>query len=358
MESKHLHKLQRAKKYFYSMEFNEAYAILRRYFDRIPFEFEAEHAEYIGIYTRILAETGKTSELSFYIAKLEEIYQKSKDPNVGYSLAAIYRTQSMNHFPRIKELLSSIIKESNPVDIQNKAKMLLAFCYDLFESNTNAAASLIESIVDPSQKELRNLWLIWKAKIAKDRGNYSRAHGMLDELFAQTTIESDWYAFFSAKLVEAGLLLKEERQQEAMVVLEVVRSLIGDRPLKSLRAKVGRLERDIQAAFGEGKLEVHGSELEQQLLYQGKRMTVKAQSPVGRLISKFMQQPLIDKAEVVRTIYDREYEGPNDDRLVYYHIHALRKRLKSLGVPGEVVEREECGYRLMPEVSQLNEVQI
>ena len=63
--------LEEAKACFYSWRLVEAYNILRRYFDRLPFQPEPEHAEYIGLFVRTLAELGKDYELKFYVTELE-----------------------------------------------------------------------------------------------------------------------------------------------------------------------------------------------------------------------------------------------------------------------------------------------
>ena len=63
-----------------------------------------------------------------------------------------------------------------------------------------------------------------------------------------------------------------------------------------------------------------------------------------------IKKRVLDKAGIVRQLYDREYNGVEDDRLIYYHIHALRKRLRTIGIPGDAIATDEEGYRFVPMV--------
>ena len=59
METKIQKELEKAKEYFYQLKLAEAYSILRRYFDRLPFKPEPQHGEYMGMFIRVLSELGK-----------------------------------------------------------------------------------------------------------------------------------------------------------------------------------------------------------------------------------------------------------------------------------------------------------
>ena len=75
--------LEEAREHFYAWRMLEAYNIFRRFFDRLPFSPEKEHAEYIGPFVRVLFELGKEFELKFYLAELEKLYQKQKHPHIA-----------------------------------------------------------------------------------------------------------------------------------------------------------------------------------------------------------------------------------------------------------------------------------
>jgi DNA-binding winged helix-turn-helix (wHTH) protein len=64
---------------------------------------------------------------------------------------------------------------------------------------------------------------------------------------------------------------------------------------------------------------------------------------------------VIDKAHIVKALYDRHYQGEQDDKLIYYHIHSLRKRLKDIGLGLDAIEIDSGGYRLVPRVERIGE---
>ena len=105
MDSKTHKQLEEAKGYFYLGRLLEAYGILRRYFDRLPFKPEKGHAEYIGIFARVLLELGKENDLKFYMVELERLYQKSREPAIAYPLAVVYAYLSAPKMESAKAVL-------------------------------------------------------------------------------------------------------------------------------------------------------------------------------------------------------------------------------------------------------------
>ena len=76
MEEKSSKELEKAKEHFHKGKLLEAYNILRRYYDRLPFKPEKAHAIYIGMFMRVLSELGKRNELNFYMLALEKLQIK------------------------------------------------------------------------------------------------------------------------------------------------------------------------------------------------------------------------------------------------------------------------------------------
>src|SRR4051812_46493744 len=94
MKTKIEDQLEEAKAHFYAWRMLDAYNLFRRFFDRLPFQPDPRHAEYIGIFVRILGELGRISELKFYVAALERQYAREKNPVIGFALVVVYTNMS------------------------------------------------------------------------------------------------------------------------------------------------------------------------------------------------------------------------------------------------------------------------
>ena len=129
MDSKNHKLLEKAKVYFYSWRMLEAYNIYRRYFDRLPFAPEKEHAEHIGLFVRILFELGKEFELKFYLSELERHYEKSKAPFIAYTLGVVYSYSGQLKMEAARSLFEGIVKDPNAKSYHPRAKMMLADYY-------------------------------------------------------------------------------------------------------------------------------------------------------------------------------------------------------------------------------------
>ena len=110
MESKIHKQLEEAKSHFYAWRMLDAYNILRRFFDRLPFQPDPRHAEYIGIFVRVLGELGRTSELKFYVATLERHYERNKNPVIGYALIVVYMNLSEARPESAKKLCDELLR--------------------------------------------------------------------------------------------------------------------------------------------------------------------------------------------------------------------------------------------------------
>jgi hypothetical protein len=342
--------LLEARDHYYALRLVEAYNILRRYFDRIPFQIDKEHSEYVGMFVRILAELGKTHELKFYVAELERHYDKSKDPAIGFALGVVYRSLPEPRAEAARKIFEEVIRNSPPGAYQAKSKMMLAHYYDWKSNDTAACRRLIDSIPEPEDGSVRLLWMIWQAKILRDEKKFDDAEKILTQVLAAATPQADWYAHYSAKVVLAILYLKRDDLVNAGRVVAEVRELFAGRNFKSLRVQMDELERQLREKSTVGIVQFTSGPDGSVFSYQNRELKLKPSSPAEKLLTLMIKRKSLDKAGIVRQLYEREYNGVVDDRLIYYHIHALRKRLQSIGIPGDAIVTDEDGYRFIPKV--------
>ena len=180
--------LEQAKQHFYALRLLDAYAIFRRYFDRIPFQPEKQHAEYIGMFARTLTELGKTAELKFYMGELERWNAKLKDPTIAYQLAIVYSYMPEPRIELARQIFEQLIRDPNAQDYRLKARMMLADYYDS-KKDLGACRNLIfgldlNEVKDPT---LRLMYQIWRAKILRDEKKFEEALACLDEIFSKIT---------------------------------------------------------------------------------------------------------------------------------------------------------------------------
>jgi len=240
--------LERAKAHFYSWRFTESYNILRLYFSRLPFQPEREHAEYIGIFTRVLAELGKSRELEFYMLELERLHRRTPTPLIAFQLAMVYRNLPQ---PRIKEtiaLLEKLVSDPSAKEYQIKAKMMLAHCYDWLESDTKHCREIIDSIEDPEERDLKIMLDLWRAKLDRDEGKPKKALLILNSVLDELMLPHDWYLYFSAKILLADLYLGQRNLKAAQAHLVDIRDLLTGRRFRAIEIQVEALEKRAKEA--------------------------------------------------------------------------------------------------------------
>ncbi len=348
--------LLEARDHYYALRLVEAYNILRRYFDRIPFQVDKEHAEYVGMFVRTLTELGKTHELKFYVAELERHYEKTSDPAIGYALAMVFRSLPDPRSESARKLFEDVIRHPDAGPYRTKAKMMLAHYYDWKNSDTAACRQLIDSIEEPEDPSVRLLWKIWQAKILRDEKKFEDAERLLKLVLDSATPEADWYAHYSAKVVLAILYLKRDDLENASRVVSEVRRLFDGKNFKSLRIQMEELEKQLREKSSVGVVQFTPREDGAVFSYQNRELKLKPHSPAEKLLTLMIRRRVLDKEGIVRQLYDRDYNGLEDDRLIYYHIHALRKRLQTIGIPGEAIATDEEGYRFVPKVETVEAV--
>ena len=115
MNEKFQKDMERGKELFYAWKLPEAYAIFRRFFDRLPFSPEPAHAIYLSFFIRCLLELGKERELEFYLRQIESLYEKWRTPDLAYQLAEVYCLGIQKNIPKAKKILEGVISDPAPV---------------------------------------------------------------------------------------------------------------------------------------------------------------------------------------------------------------------------------------------------
>jgi len=349
MDAKTQKQLEEAKEHFYALRLVEAYNILRRYFDRIPFQQEDGHAELIGIFARTLAELGKEYELKFYMGEFEKILEKTKNPLVGYQLATIYCFGSEPRIERAKSILNGILRERSAKELHAKIKMRLAWIYDE-QGDRPSCRQIIESISEPLDEQNRYLLDIWRAKVRRDANNFNEAERLLLQVLAQVNVDSNWYAYFSAKMVLANLYLKRGEVEKSRPIAVELKSLFSNRRFKSAAIMIKELENNLSENHARESIRVTESRDGSSLTFSNKTLRFKTDTSLERLILLLAKKGFLNKPAIVRALYSRQYEAERDDKLIHYHIHSLRKRLMEIGLPSKVIASVGDGYKLTPSV--------
>lgn len=353
MGSKGLKQLLEAKEHFYSWRLLEAYAIFRRYFDRIPFKPEKEHAEYIAMFVRTLAELGKDRELQFYVPELEKHYARTKDAWIGFTLGVVYYHLSPPQLEAARTLFEAVAADPNARNLHPRARMFLANYFDR-KGDEAACRRCIESIQNVEDPKLKPLVEIWHAVLLAKEGKFAEAEKRYDKLLSQLDPQRDWYAYASAKLGLAVLFLKMKDSDRSAGVVNEVRKLFEGRHFKSIQVQLRALESQMDGREGLRTLYLSNADTDLQVTYDNRSVLFRSDSPAEKLLQLLVQKKFLDKESIVKSIYGRQYNGEQDDKLIYYHVHVLRKRLKEIGVPAGAITSESSGYRFLPEVRNLN----
>jgi len=354
MEEKTRKQLEEARAYFYSWKLTEAYVILRRFFDRMPFRIEKEHAEYISIFVRILGELGKNNELKFYVGELEKIGKRARDPVVTFTLAVVYLNLVEARPEAAKELLESVIADPQGAEFHAKAKIFLANYYDRYRGDIGACRRIIDSIGEVNDPSVRVLVDIWRAKLLRDEQRYDEADRLLGELVGRIDARRDWYAYYTAQIVRAIQYLRQGRVEEAAAIVGEVRRKFEGRAFKSLQIQLDALQVQLEKESALGVIEFIPGDRASTFIYSSRTLTLKKRTPAEKLLVMLARKRYLDKAGIARNLYERPYDGIRDDKRIYYHIHSLRKRLKQIGLPAEAITNEGAGYRLVPQVRMGN----
>lgn len=346
--------LERAKELFYTSRYLEAYAILRRYYDRLPFAQEEGHAEYIGIFVRVLTELGKKNELKFYTGILESLYDKTNNPELAFQLAFVYLESNPPKTKLARMLLESLVSATLPGPYIAKVKMALAYCYDEVDNDVASCRKLIFSIDSKDvEPRLQNFLKVWKAKVLRDERNYEQAEILLNEVITPDLLEDDWFTYFYAQTVRGVLLARSRKLDESQRTLQILQGLNEIKKHKTAERWISYLSEQIQSNGRVPKLEMRKRPNEIILDYAGKSISISGSSVAEKLLVHLLEKGVVDKSNIVKAAYDRSYRGKEDDQLIYYHVNGVRKILHKVGLDSNCVLNEGNGYRIVPAVVEM-----
>ncbi len=298
------------------------------------------------MFARTLLELGKEYELKFYLSELERLYSITQMPEFGFQVGVIYSTGSFINFKIAKELFEAVIARSKNKDLRIKAKMFLARYYD-FHEDTASCRQLVDSMETPDDVYLKPLVLVWQAKVLKDEGKFSEAHAILDGVIKNVSMEDDWYSYFSCRIILASLYIKEEKMELAADISRGLKEKFDGKNFKTLLDQIAELDKKLKDNDSVGNLEFEESEDILVLRYRRKQIEVESKSAIAKLLKLFFKRETISKETLIKTLYERDYQGEADNKLVYYHIHHFRKEMDKLGVPENAIEKDSDGYRMV-----------
>jgi len=359
MDSQIINELERAKDYFYSWRLVEAYNILKRYFDRLPFKPEKAHATYISIFVRTLLELGKEYDLKFYMGELERHYERDNEPAVAYQLAVIY-SYSLNldlkfSEPRnaaVQRMLDKILRDPKAEPYHIKAKMLLASHY-LRQEDITACREIIRSIKEPEDVRLKRLLLVWQANIYRYEKKFERAEGILNEVLGEVDSQTDWYAYFYSQLILAMNHVDQGNFDQANRIADEIKKMFEGKHFKTVQHQLKELMSSLEKKTEFDTICVSNSKDEHFFTYENKKLALKGKTPSEKLFILLVKNKYLEKENIVNSLYTRKYNSKKDDKLIYSHIHSVRKKLQSLGLPKQAITSDGTGYRLLPKVKKM-----
>ncbi len=236
--------LEEGKRLFYEWRLAEAYHCFRRYFDRIPFKPEKEHAENMGMFVRILLELGKDFELKFYLSELEKWFSRSKSPEIAFALAVVYRYQDPPKWKECFQLFQNLQKQSLGRSLDNKAKMWLA---DYYEEHDDLASCkcLIDSIAPGDDKHMMLLVEIWKAYILKRQGSVLAAYERLKQVENKIDVKEDWYGYFCAKDLLVSCLISLGNIPEANAQFSQLHQMFEGRHFRTIQRQLNAIQSEL-----------------------------------------------------------------------------------------------------------------
>lgn len=357
MENRTQNELEKAKELFFAWRHQEAYTILRRFYDRLPFQQEKGHLEYISIFVRVLSELGKKHELKFYTGILETLYEKTRNPDLAYQLAVVYIDSNPPRIKLAKELLEKIVIDPQASAYTPKAKMALAYCYDAINEDVASCRRLIFSINrEALDINLQYFLDIWKAKVLNDEKQYASSREILDHVLSLPTGVVDWYTTLFAKTTLAVLNVRTGNLLAAKEIVEKMKECNEEKRFKSYQRTILFLSDLIQKNDLQPVLQVQKKNGGFKIDYGGKSISIDGRSVAERLLALFLAQGTCDKASIVKEIYQRDYQGKEDDQLIYYHVNGIRKILSKVGLTSQAVKIEEKGYQLVPKVMEVQTI--
>jgi len=350
MAERNLKDLERAKEFFYSWKLHDAYLLLRRFFDRLPFNPQKEHALYLSYFIRCLLELGKERELSFYRNQVEVLAQKWKTPDLFYQLAEIYCLGPQKNITAAKKLLEKVIVDPSAKVLHTKAKIFLAYCFDLESGDTAACKEIIRDIEEPDERSLKLSLDIWRIKLLRDEGQLEEAEKKIESLIQGLDPQKDWYAYFSAQIILSGILLRENKKEEARDLLLRIRKMVEESPFRTFKNQLTALEEDFKEKPSLPEVVCEQGIHAWRLTWGGNKVEIKHQTGPAKIFELLAKKDWVDKEQLAKKIFKKEYVPEVDDQKIHFQIHALRKMLMELNFDLDPICFEDGGYRMLPKL--------
>ncbi len=337
--------LEEARQHFYAWRMLDAYNIFRRFFDRLPFSPEKEHADFIGPFVRILFELGKDFELKFYLQELEKLYQKRRDPHIAYPLGVVYSYSGVEKMEAARQIFESIVKDPDAIAYHPKSRMMLAD-YHQRKGDIRSCRLMIDSISPNVDESTRILVEIWKAVVARCEKKFEQARDIIIALLGTITRENDWYGYFSAKNELAIIYIEMDDFARAEILVNEVEKIFDQGRFRMFKVQIDYLRAILREKKDNGPVKLVKRDTDLYQLHHKKQiLDLNPKITQDRLLLTLLKKGFLEKALIVKGIYGREYVAEKDDKLIYYHVHILRKRLRALGLAAEVLVSEKEGYR-------------
>ncbi len=337
--------LETAKSFYGSLRLLSAYHIFRRYFDRMPFQPEKEHDEYIGMFVRILLELGKKNELEFYLKEIEKHYARTKDPALGYALAVVYRSSDSPQLETARSILESLLGRPDASEFHNRVRMVLAAYYEK-KGEIEIARGYLESVTPEEDSSFERLKLIFRALLFKHDSKYDEGLLILKEVIDSTGPDDDWYGYFTARIVEGYIFFDLGKLSKARAVLRELDVFTKKHTLKSLQEQAKELRQLLAEVDTLTTLRFYQEKNAHHLVLKDKTVILSSSQPWEKLLVLLLKRKKASKEHIIKSLYKREYNPGADDAAVYYQMFALRKQLKKFGLSSKTLLLEKGSYRL------------
>jgi len=357
MDKIQVSELNRACQLYLNLRLKEAYPLFRRFFDQLPVRPQKEHADYFGQFIRVLYELGREDELSFYRNTLENLYRDTATTEIGYQLGMSYLTSDEIQVKTAKRIFEKLIEKPVDHDLLAKIKMGLATCHDFLAHDWGVCTSIINSIEEKDLSPyLLDLVSVWKAKNLRDAGLLKEAEAHLGTLLSRVSAQFHWHAYFSAKIILGGVYLKQGRFERLLDLVSEVKAYCAQNPLRTIQRQIDYLAEQIKGEPQRSRIELVNSQRQRILSYEGKTIPLHGEQPWEKLLLLFLQDRIAPKTEIIKHLYHRKYRHKSDDKIIYAHIHSLKKNLLKLGLSEKTIVKEPVGYRWLPDVTFVEEL--
>ena len=235
-------------------------------------------------------------------------------------------------------------------DIQHKARICLAYCYDVLDGDTASVKSLIDSIAEPVDSSLQLIVEVWRAKVMSYNGRANEAETLLRGILDKTDPNQDWYGYFVAKHMLGATYVEQKEIEKATNVVGELKALFSDRNFKSVKSNIENLERLIKEISEIGQVTLEKIDKEIKIAYKDKSTTIQGKSQPEKLLVMLFKKKSVDKKQITKAIFDREYVKGKDDKLIQQQVTLAQRSLKLAGIPEEAIEETEDGFLFVPKL--------